>query len=64
MTRTASDLFAICLAKGPERYLFLFNEESRVDACRTAIRFWFNEELSFDAVDAGEVIEQIRGTVR
>ena len=56
----SKDVNVLALAKGQERYLFLFNDDSRADALRTLGRFASNPELSFTWYDAAVLSQKIR----
>lgn len=47
-------------AKGPERYVFVFDEDSRCDFLRTLSRFAVNPELSFTWWDAAVLCKRAR----
>ena len=42
-----SDINVLILVKGDERYIFLYDDSSRVECLRTIGRFASNAELSF-----------------
>lgn len=54
------DINVLALAKGSERYLFLFNDTSRTETLRTLGRFASNPELSFSWYDAAILSQKIR----
>jgi len=56
----SKDVNVLALAKGQERYLFLFNDESRADTLRTLGRYASNPELSFTWYDAAVLSQKIR----
>ncbi len=56
----SQDVNVLALAKGQERYLFLFNDESRADALRTLGRYASNPDLSFTWYDAAVLSQKIR----
>lgn len=52
----------LALVKGEERYLFLFNDETRSEVLRTLGRFASNPELSFTWYDAAVMSQKVRAT--
>jgi hypothetical protein len=56
----SQDINVLALAKGTERYLFLFNDTSRTETLRTLGRFASNPELSFSWYDAAVLSQKIR----
>ena len=56
----SKDVNVLALAKGQERYLFLFNDESRADTLRTLGRYASNPDLSFTWYDAAVLSQKIR----
>lgn len=60
----SQDVNVLALAKGQERYLFLFNDETRADALRTLGRFASNPELSFSWYDAAVLSQKIRTSTK
>ena len=60
MTRIPEDIIALCLAKGEERYIFMFTESTKLDALRTLGRFAANPELSLTWYDAAVLSQRIR----
>jgi hypothetical protein len=56
----SKDVNVLALAKGQERYLFLFNDDSRADTLRTLGRYASNPELSFTWYDAAVLSQKIR----
>ncbi len=58
----SQDINILALAKGEERYLFLFTDESRAEALRTLGRHASNPELSFTWYDAAVMSQKIRAT--
>lgn len=56
-----SDVYnVLALAKGSERYVFLYDSESRIESLRTIARFASNPELSFTWYDAAVLSQKIR----
>jgi hypothetical protein len=58
----ANDLNVLALVKGEERYIFLFDEESRAETLRTLGRYASNPDLSFSWYDAAVLSQKIRET--
>ena len=56
----ARDINVMALVKGGERYVFLYDDESRVEALRTLGRFASDPELSFTWHDAAVLGEKVR----
>ncbi len=56
-----SDVYnVLALAKGSERYVFLYDSESRSESLKTIARFASNPELSFTWYDAAVLSQKIR----
>ena len=49
----------LCLEKGAERYIFLYDETTRIDAIQTAARFAADPELSLNWRDAAQLAGKI-----
>jgi len=56
----ARDINVIALVKGGERYVFLFDDDSRAEALRTLGRHAANPELSFSWYDAAVLAQKVR----
>ena len=56
----SQDINVLALVKGEERYLFLFNDETRAETLRTLGRFASNPELSFTWYDAAVLSQKVR----
>jgi hypothetical protein len=54
------DVNVIALVKGEERYVFLFDDESREEAIQALSRHAANPDLSFSWYDAAVLGEKIR----
>jgi hypothetical protein len=50
----------LALVKGEERYIFLFDDENRVNTLRTLGRYAADPELSFSWYDAAVLSQKIR----
>jgi hypothetical protein len=50
----------IALIRGNEKYLFIYDNESRAETLRTFGRFASNPELSFSWYDAAEMCQKVR----
>lgn len=55
-----SDINVLALVKGEERYVFLYDDETRAETLRTLGRFAGNPELSFTWADAAILSQKIR----
>lgn len=63
MRRMASrDINVIALVKGEERYVFLFDDDSREETLRTLARYASNPDLSFSWYDAAMLGQKVRGS--
>jgi hypothetical protein len=63
MRRMASrDINVIALVKGGERYVFLYDDDSREETLRTLARYASNPELSFSWYDAAMLSQKVRGS--
>lgn len=58
----SGDINVLALAKGEERYLFLFNDETRAETLRMLGRYASNPDLSFSWYDAAVMSQKIRAT--
>ena len=58
----SKDINILALAKGEERYIFLYNEENRGETLRTLGRYASNPELSFSWYDAAVMSQKVRKT--
>jgi hypothetical protein len=56
----ARDINVIALVKGEERYVFLYDDDSREEALRSIGRHAANPELSFSWYDAAVLGQKIR----
>ena len=54
------EINVMALAKGTERYVFLFDDESRSEALKTLARYASNPDLSFTWYDAAVLSQKIR----
>ncbi len=54
------DINVLALVKGRERYVFLYDDESRAETLRTLGRYASNPELSFTWYDAAVLSQKIR----
>jgi hypothetical protein len=54
------DINVIALVKGEERYVFLFNDETRAETLRTLGRYASNPEMSFNWYDAAVLSQKVR----
>jgi hypothetical protein len=54
------DINVIALVKGGERYVFLYDDDSRAEALRTLARHAANPELSFSWYDAAVLAQKVR----
>lgn len=56
----ARDINVIALVKGGERYVFLYDDDSRAEAIKTLGRYAANPELSFSWYDAAVLGQKVR----
>jgi hypothetical protein len=54
------EINVLALVKGEERYIFLFDDENRVNTLRTLGRYAADPELSFSWYDAAVLSQKIR----
>lgn len=54
------DLNVLALVKGSERYVFLYDDESRAETLRTLGRYASDPDLSFTWYDAAVLSQKIR----
>lgn len=60
MNRLDTDIIAMCLAKGADKYVFIYTEPNSGEVLRTIGRFAANPELSFDWFDAAKISKRVR----
>ena len=60
----AGDINIVAIVKGDERYVFMFDEDTRAETLRTLGRFASNPELSFSWYDAAVLSQKIRQTAQ
>jgi hypothetical protein len=58
----SQDINVLALVKGGERYIFLYDDDSRAEALRTLGRYASNPDLSFTWYDAAVLSQKIRQT--
>ncbi|MEX0641471.1 MAG: hypothetical protein WD468_02155 [Pirellulales bacterium] len=56
----SQDINVLALVKGDERYIFLFDDDSRAETLRTLGRFASNPQLSFTWYDAAVLSQKVR----
>jgi len=56
----SQDINVLALVKGAERYIFLYDDESRAETLRVLGRYASNPELSFTWYDAAVLSQKIR----
>jgi hypothetical protein len=56
------DINVIALVKGGERYVFLYDDDSRAETLQTLGRHAANPELSFSWYDAAVLAQKVRRT--
>jgi hypothetical protein len=56
----SQDINVLALVKGEERYVFLYDDDSRAETLRTLGRYASNPELSFTWYDAAVLSQKIR----
>jgi hypothetical protein len=54
------EINVIALVKGSEKYVFLFDDDNRVETLRQIGRYAMNPELSFTWYDAAVMSQKIR----
>ena len=57
---TNQDINVLALVKGRERYIFLYDNQSRAETLRVFGRFASDEELSFSWYDAAVLSQKLR----
>ena len=57
---TSRDVNVIALVKGEERYVFLYDDDSRDEAIRALARSAANPDLSFSWYDAAVLGQKVR----
>ena len=58
----SNDINILALAKGEERYIFLYNDDTRNETLRTLGRYASNSELSFSWYDAAVMSQKVRNS--
>jgi len=58
----STEINVLALVKGNERYVFLFDDDNRVEMLRQLGRFAANPELSFTWYDAAVMSQKVRET--
>ena len=56
----STEINVLALVKGKERYVFLFDDDNRVETLRQIGRYAANPELSFTWYDAAVMSQKIR----
>ncbi len=56
----SQDINVLALVKGSERYVFLYDDESRAETLRVLGRYASNPDLSFTWYDAAVLSQKIR----
>ena len=56
----AQEINVLALVKGPERYVFLFDDGHRSETLQTLGRYASNPELSFTWYDAAVLSQKVR----
>lgn len=54
------DINVLAMMKGEERYIFLYNDENRVEMLRTLGRYAADPQLSFSWYDAAVMSKKVR----
>jgi hypothetical protein len=54
------DINVLALVKGPERYVFLYDDNNRAETLRTLGRYASDPDLSFSWYDAAVLSQKIR----
>ena len=60
LSAVSEDINVLALIKGPERYVFLYDDSSRAETLRVLGRYASNPELSFTWYDAAVLSQKIR----
>jgi hypothetical protein len=60
MIRVTTDTRRLCLLKGGERYVFIFDDRHRIELLRTFGRFAMRKDLSFSWYDAAVLSQKAR----
>ncbi len=58
----AGDINVVAIVKGQERYVFLFDDDTRAETLRTLGRYASDSELSFSWYDAAVLSQKVRQT--
>ena len=58
--KVSRDINILALAKGEERYIFLYKDDTRNETLRTLGRYASNSELSFSWYDAAVMSQKVR----
>ncbi|MFO0942431.1 MAG: hypothetical protein U0930_16965 [Pirellulales bacterium] len=56
----SQDINVLALVKGEERYIFLYNDENRVEMLRTLGRYAADPQLNFSWYDAAVMSKKVR----
>ncbi len=56
----SKDINVLALVKGPERYIFLFDDSNRSETLRTLGRYASDPDLSFSWYDAAVLSQKVR----
>lgn len=62
LQNVSTEINVLALVKGEERYVFLFDDDNRVETLRQIGRYAANPELSFTWYDAAVMSQKIRQT--
>ncbi len=62
ISKVSTEINVLALVKGDERYVFLFDDDNRVETLRQIGRYAANPELSFTWYDAAVMSQKIRQT--
>lgn len=57
---TSQDINVLAMIKGEEQYIFLYNDDNRVEMLRTLGRFAADPQLSFSWYDAAVLSKKVR----
>ncbi len=58
----AGDISIVAIVKGEERYVFMFDDDTRAETLRTLGRYASDPELSFNWYDAAVLSQKVRKT--
>ena len=57
---TSEEINVLAMIKGEERYIFIYNDENRIEMLRTLGRYAADPQLSFSWYDAAVMSKKVR----